>query len=244
MNSNFSKQISKKILSGEQNKDIYEEIFQLYKSEINKKELEEIKKIVYFLMKDYKKRDTFFASLMHDIKSPMLSIEIAIRNSPDIEILQDIYKTNFNNLNLVNSILGLYKAQYKRRFDDFNVCEVLKTTIHNHKYLILEKNIDLKLNKKNAPVIIHSCPICMNRIFSNLLNNAIRFSPYNKPIWININKHCVEFTNYTKKGIVSSESNKLGFFIVRLLARRLGARITKEVKSNKIKFSVFFCAEE
>ncbi len=240
MSSDFSKQISKKILSGEQNKEIYEKIFQLYKDEIEKKELEEIRKIVYFLIKDYKKRDTFFASLMHDIKSPMLSIEIAIRNNPDIEILQDIYKTNFNNLNLVNSILGLYKVQYKKDFNDFNVCDILKTTIHSHKYLILEKNIDLKLNTNGSPVLVHSCPICMNRIFSNLLNNAIRFSPYNKPIRINVTQESVEFINHTKKGMVSNESNKLGFVIVRLLARRLGARVTRENKNNKAKFAVIF----
>jgi hypothetical protein len=78
MKSGLSKQIRKKILSGEQNKDIYDEIFQLYKTQIRKDELEEIKKIIYFLIKDYKKRKRFFASLMHDIKA-LCHIEIAIR---------------------------------------------------------------------------------------------------------------------------------------------------------------------
>lgn len=212
-----------------------------------------------------KLNDEFWANVFHDIKSPMMSINFALRPYiEENELFGDIYHLNATNLNFIQEILDAYNFQvgaYKREIEPVDLKLVLDEQILNNKFFLKEKGLTIEKKGFKGSFIVNYYAIGILRVFSNLIVNAIKFARENTVIEIEGKKTeegiLITFSNYGEKIIDGMEdeifekfktatklkienSNGLGLFICRRLVNDAGGKIWAENFDDGVKISVLF----
>lgn len=148
---------------------------------LQKEEIEEIKQ-------------TFIATLTHDLRSPILAeqkaLEAMISKRIDCsgEYLQDIYKTNEDLLKLVNNMLSVYHYETGRPIlnkIETNIKELIEDSVITLKYLAADKESQIYFNIQENLPLINIDRDEINRVFSNLIGNAIKHTKRETQIQIN-----------------------------------------------------------
>lgn len=145
-----------------------------------------------------KERETSFAMIAHDLKSPLYAqkraIELLLKEKlitlapAQKEIITLLYNSNLYSLMLVSDILCAYKLENKNlqlNFQPFNLCEKISTCVQNLKYIAEERNIHF------LTIIPKCCYIKgdqneIQRVIMNLITNAIKYSAKGSEIKIYI----------------------------------------------------------
>ena len=140
--------------------------------------------------------DKFNSDISHELKTPLTIIqgelELALRKDRDKEYYQDSIKIALNQSKniqeIVNSLLLLTKyskQNISQTFETIQLDEVLRNVINNYKLKLKERNITLHIDKL-ANVKLKANLILINSIFSNLLDNAIKYSLNDTNIYISL----------------------------------------------------------
>lgn len=246
---NLKDSIEQEILRGEIRDIKFKNIISTYKNHLKCKRkncriFSDFKSIIFFFMKYQKEKNSFWTHLIHDIKSPLMSIDYALRHNHDGSIIDDVYYTNLESLNLIENVLALYNSDKELKFSKFDLIEIIDVILRNHKYLLIEKDLNIDFNFREECVEVISCPVCLGRILSNLISNAVKYSPPKKEIKIILN--CFkDIVSISVINTVSSENNTfyssgLGLNIAKLLAKKINGKIARKKTKNKMKFSLDF----
>lgn len=224
------------------------------------------------LSKELKKNEMlssdFVNNFSHEIKTPLVSITglISLLKNPDLseekrmEYL-DIIDEEANRLaSLTTNILSLSKIESQSiapNQESFNISEQIRNCV-----LLLEK----KWERKNiTPIldfeeyIISANNDMMKQVWLNLLDNAIKFSPNDSEIEIDIQKENrtlkIEIINehsgikeedlekifskfYQVDSDKKAEGNGIGLSIVKKIIELHDGEVTAVSKDNKVKFIV------
>jgi len=139
-------------------------------------------------------KQSLSAMIVHDLKNPLNIISNTAK--------QETIRNNANQmLNLVDNILIIQKFEDNKmqlNFADYNLSEILDKTINQIELLVKQKNIKLK-NSINSNINVNTDQQLLQRIFVNLLTNAIKYTSNNGLISI---KH-EKLNNETLKLIIS-----------------------------------------
>lgn len=130
----------------------------------------------------------FSSDISHELKTPLAiirgEIDLALRRSRSPEALVEtlhVIESEVNELiRLVDDLLLLVRSDAKQlRFEKKEVLlgDLLKQAGERHKERALEKKIDFIVNT-GLDVRIQGDEIYLKRLFSNLLDNAIKFTPH------------------------------------------------------------------
>ena len=173
--------------------------------------------------------------------SESFCISLALKNGSE-NVKGDIYKTNFNVLELIDSALILHseKANYINEMVD--VFEILNKVLENFKFIILDKEIKIStIIEENFKA--NASYLCIERIFSNLLSNAIKFSPRGGVVTIHFKKekgkNHVIFKNKITR-FKQEKSTGLGLKIAQDMACLVGAKLIQKKQNNTMKFIIVF----
>ncbi|MEH0154738.1 HAMP domain-containing sensor histidine kinase [Limibacter armeniacum] len=161
----------------------------------------------------YKEKDDMMALLSHDLRSPLnrvLSLVDLITLTKDEEkmpeFLEMIKSACTQQLDLLHHTLMLMKEDHTtslEKVEDISLDEVI-----NYLETSFSQQIDfkkLKINKDyDTSMMIKGDRYLMCEVLQNLLNNAIKFSPYGKEI-------TVKGVNEEAKCLVSVEDEGIGF---------------------------------
>jgi len=241
--------IEKEILYGELREIKYKNLISDYKKTLKCKRSDcqifsDFKNIILFFTEYQKNKEKFYVNLIHDIKSPLMSIDFALRNNHDGEIIDDVYYTNLESLKFIENVLALYNQKNELKFSKFDLLEIINVILRNHKYLLIEKGLDIIFNPKIEKYQIISCPVCLGRIISNFISNAIKYSPSNKKIEIKLNfyKSIISFSviNEINENPSKYCSNGLGLNISKLIAKKINGKISSKKSSKKIEYTLDF----
>jgi signal transduction histidine kinase len=160
-------------------------------------ESEEKLKIQNIELKNLDKlKDEFITVAAHELKTPLISIsgytDYILMKHKDIlnpEITEDLFivQRNINRLQkLMNQLLDIMKIDSKQMELDKEISDVnqiIKNCLEELSYLIKEKNHKLILNiEENIKINLDSDRIF--QVFSNLISNAIKYTPENGTIEI------------------------------------------------------------
>ncbi len=197
------------------------------------------------------KNEEFVLNILHDIKSPVLSINIALENISNNgnlliqnELLSEIYKVNKHNLEYIENLMDNYslkKGKYQIKQEYFNILNIINEEIFALKFLIIEKNLKLNLVSANETVNVNSDKQLVRQVFLNLLTNAVKYSPNSEEIKIEIAKNkkyvtvCVE---NTISGKSTEKSTGFGQQIIKEALLNLNGKIYHTKNKNKICFNV------
>ncbi len=140
-------------------------------------------------------RKNFISNLSHDLRTPLLAQErsldliaqkfqaLGVEN--EYELAKSLEKNNSHLLRMVNLILNSYSfdsAQLKLVLTDINISEFIDNCYEKLKPLIVEKNILFKNEIPEDRPPIKGDAISFERIFINLISNAIENTPKNGEI--------------------------------------------------------------
>jgi CheY-like chemotaxis protein len=126
-------------------------------------------------------RIKFFVEVAHDIRTPVSLIQLLVKqlaNQENVEKSIDLIQRNTQNLNeYVTQLLDFQKIdrkQLKLSISNVDLKDCLIKIINDFSPILQEKSLDIILEVKHIPVWFDVKK--MNRIFYNLISNAIKYS--------------------------------------------------------------------
>ena len=206
------------------------------------------------------KRSQFFADTNHELRSPLTVIKGMAENLEGNEIQRNfILKNTSNMLNLINNMLDLARAEagdvpVNLLQDNFNVfCE---SQIEAWTYFAKTKDIEVSYQSNKKLILMDFDDQKMEQIISNLMSNAIKFTPSGGAVKVTTEEKENEMTltiSDTGTGIEakdlpnifdryyrveSSKTNNdkgtgIGLALVKKLVELLDGKITVSSKFNK-----------
>lgn len=167
------------------------------------KENDEIKELVLSFNKmlirlrnEVESLDRFNSDVSHELKTPLTviqgEIEITLRKIREPKVyeksMQTIFEQSKQIQSIVEQLLLLTKYTKENIRESFEICNLdsmLLSCIDKYAEQLKAKNLHLDI-KKIEVVSLNASPILINSIFSNLLDNAIKYTPKGKNISIEL----------------------------------------------------------
>ena len=167
------------------------------------------------LEKEKETKSNFFANISHEFRTPITLILGPIQNlikkknlsSEDRGVLEMIRNNSNKLLHLVDQLLGISKLESKNSADNLvpiNLKSFFSRLLDGFQYAIAEKNINFNIEIKGIRKVIIFDEDSLNKITTNLLSNALKYTPENKEIY---------FTIQIKKNLLVLEIKNTGVSI-------------------------------
>ncbi len=166
-------------------------------------ELEELGKtfndMLARLERAFKRLRQFSAAASHELRTPLTIIkgelEVTLRSTRDVREYQRVLATQLESLNemidIVEQLLTLARSEEGEESMEWHPIELTslaENVFEDWKKIILEKEIKINF-LKNGPVWIHGEKPLIERVFSNLLDNALKHTPFQGQIMIETTHH-------------------------------------------------------
>lgn len=134
------------------------------------------------------RNEDFMATLTHDLKNPLLGanriIELLLSQRIPTEqqeaILKQLLDSNRDLLRLIQKLLEVYRYDKDvdaYQFEELNIADVLSTCVSGFQSLAEDKNIKVRVNIASVLPLWIADQEGLRRVFQNLLDNAIKFTP-------------------------------------------------------------------
>ncbi len=138
-----------------------------------------------------KMKSDLFGMLSHDMINPVLAVKSALKllldgqvgslNSDQMNILQMAAGTNHDLLGMVSDFLDVYRQDYGMlvlRPSRFDIHQALQEVINQTYYVCQDRQINIAYQSEfRQELPFYGDRIRLLRVFANLLDNAIKFSP-------------------------------------------------------------------
>ena len=166
------------------------------------------------------------AALVHDLKSPLLGAEKTFEAllqgaagtlDHDLEKILDVLKRgNHSMLDMIQNLIEVQRSDVEgvpRFVESTDVFETARSTIKELKALANHNEIQLIDQLSAEPEILQIERLAMKRVFHNLLNNAIKFTPRGGIIIVTCKKTPSEVSiSVSDTGIGISKSDQKNLF--------------------------------
>ncbi|MDM8559986.1 hybrid sensor histidine kinase/response regulator [Candidatus Parabeggiatoa sp. HSG14] len=210
---------------------------------------------------ELQQKNEFLSMAVHDLKNPLSVIQTVadmVKNyfnemskEQIIDLMDNISTGSRQMFDLVTDILEINAIESDKKNLSLNILNlqpILQGFVKRYDEKAKEKDIQLHFEYQEEP---HSALVddhSIRRVFDNLFSNAIKFSPYNKPIYVRLNQNknyirCEiqdegpglsdadqqklygQFTRLTPKPTGGEHSTGLGLFIVKKLVETMHGKI-------------------
>jgi two-component system, sensor histidine kinase and response regulator len=138
-------------------------------------------------------KDEMMRVVSHDLKNPIGLIlgyaEMMLEDEEtDLNSLKKIHRGASTMLNLVTDLLDVARTESHLPLDlqPENLLSVLKECIAYFEYASSQKNISLTLDESQNNVIVHVDRPRLVQVLSNLMGNAIKYTPENGQVAVSI----------------------------------------------------------
>jgi len=172
-------------------------------------------------------KDEFLANMSHELRTPLTAIlgmsemlEGQTRgplNDIQLRYSQTIIESGQHLLALINDILDLAKIESEKlslHIDTISAKDVCDSCLSIIRESAQQKRIDLKFTLDQPKATLQADPLRLKQILINLLNNAVKFTPENGSIGLQVRmdetEQTVQFIIWdTGIGIKSADAQKL-----------------------------------
>lgn len=139
----------------------------------------------------------------HDLRTPMTIFrgyaEQALNNPDDIqtarEALASAIEQSEKILSMLNTIMDISEAEagtLKLNIEDLELDSILKSLVEMYEFISQEKNV--QINLQTLPCRINADPVRIRQVISNVIDNAIKFSPNGGHIKISMEKQDLQIS--------------------------------------------------
>lgn len=205
----------------------------------------------------------------HDLRSPLnRSFALAELLLMDAESLTDFQKDYLEKMRLVIADgLAMMRNLVDYRNLEFRTVEIMKESINVAEFIerlirdfqptAQKKEITVQLTHADTGLIINSDKQCLDRVFGNLLSNALKFSNPGKKVSVRTSRQpdgkivveiedeiggfsaeetktlFTKFKKYKALPTGNESSTGLGLFVANAMAERIGGTVTCQTKEGK-----------
>lgn len=187
-----------------QQKQYLEQVIEERTSEI-REQAKEVRAINEKLVEMDKFKRGITSMIVHDLKNPINAV-INIGNSNPEAQLERIKQTGRQMLNLVMNILDVSKweeAQIQLNIENHHLLGISQRAVEQLLFLSREKSIVISNNIK-PELGIRADEIMIERVFVNILSNAIKYTPNNGSIIIDAEANKVGRNGFTRISITDN----------------------------------------
>jgi len=211
----------------------------------------------------------FFLSITHELKTPIAATKLQLQTLQKHQLEPEKQKELIGNAlaeterlnSLIDNVLlasRLESAEYSFKKERHNISELTETIVNRYYKTQLSKNEIISDIEKN--LFIETDAAAFPSIITNLLDNALKYSPSEKKVIVSVKKSGDQillsvadsgigisdadkkkiFTKFYRAGNEETRSSKgtgLGLYIVNYLAKKHNGDIS--VKDNQPKGSIF-----
>jgi PAS domain S-box-containing protein len=144
-------------------------------------------------------REQFISSVTHELRTPLVSIKgyvdyiLAMKDGsvPDsIRPSLEIIKRNTDRLfTLVNDLLDVQRIEsgkFRLKLETFNLREILGNCIEEMAPVLKQKKQKIHVDAPAATLNIQGDRLRLTEVFTNLLNNAAKFTPDSGEIYVRV----------------------------------------------------------
>ena len=147
--------------------------------------------------------EKLIANILHDIKSTLYSIKIALQNKLDSDLNKDIFETTLDAIKYIENFLVNYSFKEGKFNNKFVLCDIKKMInqkIESYKYLFINKNICIDFILQEDEFLVNSIEIFLSSIIGNIISNIAFHARCNDSAVIELYKQnefvIAEFRNY------------------------------------------------
>ncbi|MET0267272.1 MAG: sensor histidine kinase N-terminal domain-containing protein [Duganella sp.] len=199
----------------------------------------------------------FIADAAHQMRTPLAGMrmqsELALRQTDNAEIhrsLEQLTKSSQAATRLVNQLLALARAENQPQAGTallpLELSELARSAVRDWVQASFAQQIDLGYEEPPAPVLIDGDPTMLRELLSNLIDNALRYTPAGGSVTVTVREdddgRALLEVEDTGPGIApaerervferfyrilgnSAEGSGLGLAIVREIAQQHGAEV-------------------
>jgi len=141
-------------------------------------------------------KDLFLASLSHELRNPLAPIKSAlellkIREVPaEIREELDIIEHQFDHMaRLLNDLLDVTRFTHSKisvTRHPADLCLLVERALKSMEALAQSADIDLHFNCPRTPIMVSVDETRLEQAITNLMNNAIKFTPAGGSIWVDV----------------------------------------------------------
>lgn len=147
--------------------------------------------------------EKLIANILHDVKSPLYSIKIALQNKLDNDLNKDIFETTLDVIKYIENFLVNYSFKEGKFNNKFVLCDIKKIInqkIENYKYIFINKNIHIDMILQEDEFLVNSIEIFLSSIIGNIVSNIAFHAKSNDSAVIELYSQgefvIAEFRNY------------------------------------------------
>lgn len=133
-------------------------------------------------------REDFVAALTHDLKNPLIGgtkileyiVDGTIKPEEQQEILSQVIESNKSMLNLIWNMMEVYKSDsgcLVPAFEAVDVAALMRESVREFSFALRHKEIAVLIDFPNNLHRVNTDPKLLRRVFMNLLDNAVKFTP-------------------------------------------------------------------
>jgi len=161
----------------------------------------------------------FSSRVAHELKTPLAitkgELEVALdqdRNKEEYKrVIEECLQETDRMIRVIKDLLLLAKLDYKReiyKFEKLNINNLLKEIYEQSGVLATAKNIQVNLEIPENDIFIRADKVHLRRLFLNLINNAINYTPENGEVKIGATSSGSNVSvNIEDNGVGISEEN-------------------------------------
>ncbi len=219
-----------------------------------------------------KAKSTFLSNMSHDIRTPMNAIigftTLAQSHMEDKKLvesyLEKILSASKHLLSLINDVLDMSRIESGKlqiEEDEMSISEVVRDVENLIQPMAEEKNINFQISVNIENNYVYCDKLRLNQVLINLLGNAVKFTPAEGEISLNIRQEMVAPDGYgvyifkvkdngigigaefidklfeafaRDKGVANGiQGTGLGLSITKSIVEKMGGRITVESELGK-----------
>ncbi|NEX60694.1 sensor histidine kinase [Noviherbaspirillum galbum] len=145
----------------------------------------------------------FIADAAHQMKTPLAGMrmqsELALRETDMAEIhrsLEQLSKSSESATRLVNQLLALARAENQtpesKPFQPVELNELARNVVQDWVQASFSHRIDLGFEQPGHPIMVHGNPVMLRELLSNLIDNAVRYTPPGGSVTVRVRADAIE----------------------------------------------------
>ena len=196
-----------------------------YSSRVHRKNKERLTELEREKEKElYKAKIEFFTYVTHEIRTPLTLIKAPLEDiltetdtTPDLkQNLLSIEKNTNRLLDLTNQLLDFRKTESKGfslTFIQSDISKLLLEIYHRFKPAIDQRKLNASLDIPEVSIIAYADPEALNKIISNLLDNAVKYARSKISVGLSVDRTAKTFAIEVKSdGNLIPESDREKIF--------------------------------
>jgi len=169
-----------------------------------------------------KMKEDFLGMLTHDLSNPVLSIKKAMHllseenlgalNSDQKELVDLTYQTGNQLYGMVMDFLDTYRyenSQFQLRRIEFDIIQLVRESMKQVELFVRDKSLNLLFISSLEHFTVNADRNRLNRVCINLLENAIRYSPANATITIDLSLLNCNDAVFDEKGVMELQRKRM-----------------------------------